>query len=65
MYLAFRHDMGLQGLWIGLAIALLCASSVASLNVLSVDWDHEVRKVAERLEGDRDPSNGVESAESA
>jgi MATE family multidrug resistance protein len=65
MYLAFRQDMGLWGLWIGLAIALVCTSSVGGLIALRADWDHEVRKVAERLEGDRDPSNGVESAESA
>jgi hypothetical protein len=65
IYLAFRQHMGLWGLWIGLAIALVCTSASGGLIVLRADWDHEVRKVADRLESDRNPSSGVESAESA
>jgi MATE family multidrug resistance protein len=65
MYLAFRQDMGLFGIWLGLTIALVSTSVVGGLIILRADWDHEVKKVMERLESDRDMVDDEESAESA
>ena len=56
--------MGLWGLWIGLTVALVCTSTVGGMIVLWADWDREVEKVMERLEGDRSPDED-ESTESA
>jgi len=64
IYLTFKHDMKLWGLWIGLTIALVCTSITGGLIVLRADWDREVEKVKERLEGERSPGNDDESAES-
>ena len=64
IYLTFKHDMELWGLWIGLTVALLCTSTVGGLIVLWADWDHEVQKVMERLEDDRNLGDDAESAES-
>ena len=57
--------MKLWGLWIGLTVALVCTSTVGGMIILWADWDHEVEKVMERLEGDRSPGNDNESTESA
>ena len=65
IYLAFRQDMGLLGLWAGLTLALVFTSGVGGLIVLRADWDNEVKKVMERLESDRDGISDEESAESA
>ena len=65
IYLAFRLDMRLWGLWIGLTAALVCTSTIGGLITLRADWDREVEKVMERLEGDRNLGNDDESAESA
>lgn len=65
IYLAFRHDMKLWGLWIGLTIALVSTSVIGGLIVLQADWDHEVKKVMDRLESERDLGDDDESAESA
>jgi len=65
VYLAFEHDMGLWGLWVGLTVALVCTSTVGGMIVLWADWDREVEKVAERLEGDRKLRKDDEPIESA
>ena len=65
IYLAFKQGMGLLGLWVGLTIALVSTSGVGGLIVLRADWDFEVKKVMERLEGDRNVGNDGDSAESA
>ena len=64
IYLTFKHDMKLWGLWIGLTVALVCTSTVGGLIVLWADWDREVEKVMERLEGDRNLGDDDESTES-
>jgi len=64
IYFAFKQDMNLWGLWIGLTIALVFTSGVGGLIVSWTDWDHEVKKVMERLESERDLGDD-ESAESA
>jgi len=65
VYLAFKYDMKLWGLWMGLTVGLVCTGVIGGLIVLWADWDHEVEKVAERLEGDRKLRKGDEPAESA
>ena len=54
IYLTFKQDAGLHGLWIGLTIALVLTSVVGGLIVLRADWDDEVKKVKERFEAERD-----------
>ncbi|KAB5592878.1 transport protein [Ceratobasidium theobromae] len=49
-YLALWCNMGLKGVWIGLATAILCAASTIWMMVLRLDWDVEVREAKERIE---------------
>ena len=65
MYITFKHNMGLWGLWIGLTLALVCTDVIGGLIILRADWDHEVEKVMKRLEGERNLGNDDESTESA
>ncbi|KAG6919086.1 hypothetical protein DXG01_009339 [Tephrocybe rancida] len=49
IWLAFQYKLGLHGLWIGLAAALVYCAIVGTVLSLKTDWDEEVRKVEERL----------------
>ncbi|KAK7451018.1 ethionine resistance protein, variant 2 [Stygiomarasmius scandens] len=52
--LAFKRNMGLTGLWLGLTVALIyCAAIGTVLCVWTPNWQKEVEKVMERLEGDK------------
>ncbi|CAL1709268.1 unnamed protein product [Somion occarium] len=53
LWLAFKRDMSLHGLWIGLTVSLVYAATVGVWICLSTDWDREVQKVRERLESDK------------
>jgi MATE family multidrug resistance protein len=53
IWLTFRHDMGLHGLWYGLTLALIGVSVVGVWIGLKTDWDQEVQKVQKRLEADK------------
>jgi len=53
MFLAFKLDMELFGLWIGLTVALVYCSLVGIWLNFRTDWDFEVRKVCDRLEKER------------
>lgn len=50
MWLAFRWNMGLHGLWTGLAVALTYCAVIGTTLCYRTDWDREVAKVVERLE---------------
>ncbi|KAI0318084.1 MATE efflux family protein [Amylostereum chailletii] len=50
IWLAFKRDMGLHGLWIGLTVSLVYAAVAGIYLTLVTDWNKEVRKVMERLE---------------
>ncbi|TFK22395.1 MATE efflux family protein [Coprinopsis marcescibilis] len=50
MWLTFRCDMGLEGLWIGLTVSLVYCSVLGTTICLRTDWDQEVLKVVKRLE---------------
>jgi multidrug resistance protein, MATE family len=52
IYLAFRCNMGLHGLWCGLTLSLIYISIVGLWIVLRTDWDQEVLNVQKRLEVD-------------
>ncbi|KAG8733192.1 hypothetical protein FRC11_008051 [Ceratobasidium sp. 423] len=52
VYLAFWWNMDLQGLWIGLATALLYSAVVSVYVILRTNWNKEVLRVRARLEED-------------
>ncbi|KAF9445597.1 multidrug/Oligosaccharidyl-lipid/Polysaccharide flippase [Macrolepiota fuliginosa MF-IS2] len=54
MLLAFKFDVKLPGIWIGLAISLLYCAVLGSWVALRADWEYEVVKVERRLAEERD-----------
>lgn len=50
MFLAFRHNMGLQGLWLGLTFSLVYSALIGTWICLRTDWAREAAKVARRVE---------------
>ncbi|CAE6418871.1 unnamed protein product [Rhizoctonia solani] len=52
VYLAFSWNMGLFGLWIGLASALWYSAAVSTYVILRTDWVKEGLRVCDRLEKD-------------
>ncbi|KIM42239.1 hypothetical protein M413DRAFT_70972 [Hebeloma cylindrosporum] len=52
LYLAFTHDLGLHGLWLGLTFSLVYCALLGTWLVLRTDWDHEVDKVKQRLKNE-------------
>jgi MATE family multidrug resistance protein len=63
IYLAFPRKFGLHGLWFGFTVSLICTACVGIWLCVRTDWDHEVRKAAERLRegGDRDGRKDVDT----
>ncbi|KAG9088645.1 hypothetical protein FRC06_001939 [Ceratobasidium sp. 370] len=55
VYLAFVHHLGLGGLWIGLATALLFVAVVLHAVLLRLDWDVQVQEAKERVEAGEGP----------
>ncbi|KAF8880025.1 mate-domain-containing protein [Infundibulicybe gibba] len=53
VWLAFRRDYGLHGLWVGLTLALTLCSIVGTWLCFTTDWDVEVAKVMKRLREDQ------------
>ncbi|KAI6112391.1 MATE efflux family protein [Pisolithus thermaeus] len=53
LWLTFKRDFGLFGLWWGLNIAMAYGSSIGLYLCLTTDWDKEVEKVVERLAVDK------------
>lgn len=49
IYLAFKRDLGLAGLWVGQCVALFLVGGVEWLLVLRTDWNKEVEKCFERV----------------
>ncbi|KAF9476807.1 MATE efflux family protein [Pholiota conissans] len=49
IYLAFKQELGLHGLWLGLTFSLVYSAVFGTWIALRTDWDREVRKVAQRL----------------
>ncbi|KAG2366411.1 MATE efflux family protein [Suillus spraguei] len=63
LWLAFKQDMQLAGLWCGLTAALLYSSTVGIWICLNTNWKREVEKVAERLAIDKKYRNGHADSE--
>ncbi|KAJ8073477.1 ethionine resistance protein [Marasmius tenuissimus] len=53
VWLAFKHDLALHGLWIGLTVSLVYSSVFGSWLCLRTDWNREVEKVLERIAKER------------
>ncbi|KAG2073883.1 hypothetical protein BDR04DRAFT_969691, partial [Suillus decipiens] len=49
LWLAFKQDMKLAGLWCGLTTALFYSSTLGIWICSRTNWKREVEKVAERL----------------
>ncbi|KAG8713582.1 hypothetical protein FRC09_018555 [Ceratobasidium sp. 395] len=56
VYLTFWQGLGLKGLWIGAAAALIFVAAVLGTVVLRLDWDVQVKQAKERVEDKRLPS---------
>jgi multidrug resistance protein, MATE family len=52
IWLTFKRDFGLHGLWIGLSISLTYAAVLGVYLCLRTNWDREVEKAADRLAAD-------------
>jgi len=53
IYLAFARGLGLSGLWIGIAAALICGGIAGLLICLKMDWDWAILNAHERNEKER------------
>ncbi|KAI9510175.1 MATE efflux family protein [Russula earlei] len=53
LWLAFRRNMGLHGLWYGLTLSLIYCATAGVWIALKTDWNREVEKVRKRLEVDK------------
>jgi MATE family multidrug resistance protein len=53
LWLAFRRNMGLHGLWYGLTVSLIYGATVGVWLALKTDWNREVQKVQKRLAVDK------------
>ncbi|KAI9491945.1 mate-domain-containing protein [Zychaea mexicana] len=60
IYLAFKHDFGLAGLWIGQCVALFLVGGVEWLIILRINWNREVDKCFERVRAERKDEEGDE-----
>jgi MATE family multidrug resistance protein len=49
VFFAFKLQYGLQGLWMGLTLALVYCAVLGTWLCLRTDWDREVQKVQDRL----------------
>ncbi|KAG0694844.1 mate-domain-containing protein [Suillus ampliporus] len=49
VWLTFKRDMGLVGLWVGITVALVYCSAWGIYLCITADWQKEVRKVLGRL----------------
>jgi len=49
VWLAFRWNFGLHGLWIGVTVSLAYCAAIGTFLCLRTDWDQEVVKVKERI----------------
>ena len=50
--LTFGFDVGVSGLWWGLAVGLTCTAGIGGVLLLRTNWDDQVRLAKERVGGD-------------
>ncbi|KAI7859052.1 mate-domain-containing protein [Circinella umbellata] len=53
IYLAFQHDFGLAGLWVGQCVALFLVGGVEWIIILCTNWNKEVENCFERVRSER------------
>jgi len=58
IWLTFKHDMKLYGLWIGLTVSLIYCSAWGVYLCVRTDWKKEVQKVLDRLEAETKRGDG-------
>ncbi|KAG2143521.1 MATE efflux family protein [Suillus bovinus] len=63
VWLTFRMDMGLLGLWVGFTVSLIYCSVWGTYLCITADWQKEVRKVVDRLAVESKNANQVEADE--
>ncbi|KAG2142385.1 mate-domain-containing protein [Suillus clintonianus] len=63
IWLAFKRDMGLVGLWVGLTLALVYCSVWGTYLGITADWQKEVEKVLDRLAIESKNTHRVEEDE--
>ena len=54
IWLAFKVNLGVHGLWIGLTVSLVYCSVAGVWLCIRTDWNREVQKVMDRLQRERD-----------
>ena len=50
MFLCFKANLGLKGIWLGLSSAILTLSVIVVVTIIKTDWLKFVRMARERLE---------------
>jgi len=55
IWLAFKCDLALHGLWIGLTVSLVYCATGGVWLCLRTDWNKEVQKVIARIEAENKP----------
>ncbi|KAI0795658.1 MATE efflux family protein [Abortiporus biennis] len=63
IWLAFKRDMALHGLWVGLTVSLVYSAAVGVTLCLKTDWEREVEKVRERIAADKAGRGGRDDRE--
>ncbi|KIN92668.1 hypothetical protein M404DRAFT_1009438, partial [Pisolithus tinctorius Marx 270] len=53
LWMTFKRDLGLFGLWWGLNLAMAYATSIGLYLCFTTDWDKEVERVVARLAVDK------------
>jgi MATE family multidrug resistance protein len=63
LWLAFKQDLGLFGLWWGLTIGMAWVVALGSYFCMSTDWQKEVERVRARLAVDKEYEEGLRDEE--
>ena len=63
LLLAFKYDLGVVGLWAGLATATTIQAAAISILVLRLDWRKEAQRAAEAMEKEAEALKLADSTE--
>jgi len=62
VFLAFKLQYGLRGMWMSLTFALACCGVIGTWISLRADWNVEVQKVQDRLKEEDKRHRSLESS---